>query len=104
MLKTSGLLRIVGLAAAAASVACALEPTPPGSTAAPIVNGELDTGEPATVFISLGGGACTGTLVSPKVVLTAKHCTQGVSVGQIDVFFGNDADGAGTWIGATDYE
>ncbi len=65
-----------------------------------IVNGKEDFGDPATVYVDLGGGSCSGTLISPSVVLTAQHCTEGVSTSSIEVFFGNDANGAGTWIKA----
>ena len=63
------------------------------STAQPIVNGQLNTGDPATVYLSSG---CTGTLVSPKTVLTAKHCL----ASNIRVYFGTYANqaGSGTWI------
>lgn len=63
------------------------------STTQPIVNGQIDTGDPATVYLSSG---CTGTLVSPKTVLTAKHCL----ASNIRVYFGTYANqqGSGTWI------
>ena len=59
----------------------------------PIVNGQVDMGDPATVYLSIG---CTGTLVSPKTVLTAKHCLGS----NIRVYFGTYANqtGSGTWI------
>jgi hypothetical protein len=66
-----------------------------------IVSGTPDSGDPATVYLDLGGGSCTGTLVSPKSVLTAKHCIEGTSAGQVSVFFGSDSRAAGTWIDAT---
>jgi hypothetical protein len=31
----------------------------------------------ANVVVRLGGGGCTGTLITPSVVLTAKHCING---------------------------
>ncbi len=58
-------------------VAC--EPTPPPSALrAPIVDGTLETGEDAVVAVTAFGavGLCTGTLIAPNVVLTAKHCVQ----------------------------
>ena len=64
------------------------------STSQPIVNGQLDTGDPATVYLDLGGGGCSGTLVSAKTIVTAKHCLSS----QMTAFFGSDIDDEGTWI------
>jgi V8-like Glu-specific endopeptidase len=65
------------------------------TTSQPIVNGQVDTGDPATVYLDLGGGGCTGTLVSPKTVVTAKHCLSS----SMWAYFGTYAnDDSGTWI------
>jgi MYXO-CTERM domain-containing protein len=57
-----------------------------GKTASPVIHGELDSGtaHDDVVYIAFAisateGGACTGTLISPNVVITARHC-----VSQID--------------------
>ncbi|HJK90761.1 MAG TPA: S1 family peptidase [Polyangiaceae bacterium LLY-WYZ-15_(1-7)] len=62
-------------------VACAAEtPETIGSTEAPIINGTRETGFPEVVAVvrvnSRGSivGLCTGTVIGPRTVLTAKHC------------------------------
>ena len=57
-----------------------------GRSVAPVIHGELDTGttHDEVVYISFQisateGGACSGTLIAPNVVVTARHC-----VSQID--------------------
>ena len=49
------------------------------SQSAPIVDGVAESGYPEVVYLyNLAGAACTATIVSPRLVLTAKHCVQDV--------------------------
>ncbi|MBC7662083.1 MAG: trypsin-like serine protease [Chitinophagaceae bacterium] len=56
-----------------------------------IVRGrEVKEGSPAflsAVRVEMGGGLCTGSIIGPRLILTAAHCVGGVSADQIKVFF-----------------
>lgn len=59
-------------------VGCAQGPEVAGGESA-IVDGERTrNNEPAVVLVyNRAGGLCSGSLIAPRVVLTAKHCVQG---------------------------
>ncbi|MDY0000069.1 MAG: trypsin-like serine protease [Polyangia bacterium] len=87
---------------------CQLEVEPSPQTirlGRPIINGTADTSAAHMAVVALvppqGSGYvgmhCTGTLITPTVVLTAGHCTEGYSVGGFDIFFGNNVWQSGTY-------
>ena len=69
----------------------------------PIVNGQLDAAHPASVALTVAGQPfCSGTLVTPTVVVTAAHCISpeigGVQWEVVEVFFGSDVSAGGVFI------
>lgn len=84
--------RIVALVAAM-GFATACEPprdgkSTEGEQGLHVTNGMEDLGDPAVVALlaSPEVASCSGTLVAPRVIVTAGHC---IRVGQEQVFFGN---------------
>ena len=65
--------------AAAVMMSCTVDSgSAVGATSEPIVDGVVERGTPAVVFLyNITGSACTATIIAPRVVLTAKHCIQG---------------------------
>ena len=69
MRRAIGLLPLFVIACSAGSVDDAQ------SVEQPIVNGVPSTAaQDATVLVAMGQGSCTGTLIAPNLVLTARHC------------------------------
>lgn len=57
---------------------------------AAIIGGIPDTGHENVVLLRTATGLCTGTLVAPRIILTAAHCVEGASGGNVDFTTGLD--------------
>lgn len=88
------------IAAALMAVACGVGPREEEKTArasAPIIDGTASSiDQDSAVLIMINGrGACTGTLVAPNLVLTARHCVTETDEGALCKTDGTPYDGGG---------
>lgn len=76
-----------------------------GQTAQEIIGGSSDAADPAVVLVfaqqprSAQGFLCSGTVIAPRVVVTAAHCLSPQTIGTgntFQVFFGSDWNKATT--------
>lgn len=100
--ETGTTLAVAGtLAASLLAIGCQQGEPAIGRDQANLIFGDVDEGHPAAVALSrFGRPFCTGTLISPSVVLTAAHCVD-MLAGDPDVtiFFGTDIREEGVRIG-----
>ncbi len=69
----------------------------------PLVDGTENPGDPSVVFLKMtyssGQSRCTGTLISPRVVMTAKHCICNTQTGErltpegLEIGYGSTIEG-----------
>ena len=83
----------------------------PIAFANPIVNGQLETEFPSTVALGAqfgegGFSACTGNLITPKIILSAAHCGDDLPIELVlqlgKAFFGNSVAESESVIGFTE--
>src|SRR5687767_731349 len=90
--------RVTLLATLAACAADPIDDEALGLDSAEIIGGSVTSEYPAVPLLTVGwpgeGGNCSGTLVSPRVILTAAHCLDnGGPATSVKAYFGSTVTG-----------
>lgn len=84
------------------ALGCAAIEPEVGASRGHIVGGTRESGYPAVVLLYGGGGLCTASIISPRVVLTAGHCVRAggygapISARNFEVYVGSGIGGGFT--------
>ena len=79
---------IFGLALVVSTAACG-NAEPLGSSSQPIFEGTLAPDDTSVVaVVNFAGGQCSGSLIAPRLVLTARHCVADTAGQELKVLCG----------------